>query len=90
MIHQLKCLEVHYQDVVNGRKKAELRKNDRDFSVGDILELSEVFINPMDSKRKHTISTGRVFMCVITHVLHGGEYGLEFDYVMLSIEPLNK
>ena len=39
--HKLKTLPQHFLPVVAGIKKAELRENDRDFKVGDILLLQE-------------------------------------------------
>lgn len=39
--HQLKILPEYFQAVIDGRKKAELRTNDRDFNVGDYLLLAE-------------------------------------------------
>ncbi|MDN0096007.1 DUF3850 domain-containing protein [Yersinia rohdei] len=39
--HQLKILPEYFQAVIDGRKKAELRTNDRDFAVGDYLLLAE-------------------------------------------------
>ncbi|HDL7100750.1 TPA: DUF3850 domain-containing protein [Yersinia enterocolitica] len=39
--HQLKILPEYFQAVIDGRKKAELRTNDRDFKVGDYLLLVE-------------------------------------------------
>lgn len=39
--HQLKTLPEFFDAVINGNKKAELRANDRDFSVGDYLLLTE-------------------------------------------------
>lgn len=39
--HQLKILPEYFQSVIDGRKKAELRTNDRDFKVGDYLLLVE-------------------------------------------------
>ncbi|HHX4812294.1 TPA: DUF3850 domain-containing protein [Yersinia enterocolitica] len=39
--HQLKILPEYFQAVIDGRKKTELRTNDRDFKVGDYLLLVE-------------------------------------------------
>lgn len=41
MTHSLKILPKYYDDVLNGRKKFEIRKNDRNFKVGDKLLLQE-------------------------------------------------
>ncbi|CNK20159.1 putative exported phage-related protein [Yersinia aldovae] len=39
--HQLKILPEYFQVVIEGKKKAELRTNDRDFAMGDYLLLAE-------------------------------------------------
>ena len=39
MIHELKCWPVFFDDIAAGAKKFEIRKNDRDFRVGDKLIL---------------------------------------------------
>lgn len=41
MRHELKILPEHFIPVLNGVKLAELRKNDRNYQVGDILFLCE-------------------------------------------------
>ena len=43
MIHSLKILPEHFYPVVSDLKRAELRKNDREFSEGDYLELKNIF-----------------------------------------------
>lgn len=41
--HELKLLDKYYQDVVVKRiKQFEIRKNDRDFQVGDIVSFTNV------------------------------------------------
>lgn len=40
--HELKLDIKYFDDVKSGKKNFEIRKNDRDFQVGDILELKKV------------------------------------------------
>lgn len=37
MVHELKIAPEYFKDVRTGLKKFEIRKNDRDFKVGDRL-----------------------------------------------------
>ena len=36
-LHELKIKDEYYEDIISGTKKAELRKNDRDYQVGDLI-----------------------------------------------------
>jgi hypothetical protein len=77
--HYLKTWPEHYKDIVSGKKKAELRFNDRDFKVGDLLSLMEY--NPETDQY-----TGSFVIVKVTHILEGGAFGLEKGFVMMSIE----
>lgn len=68
--HHLKTLPPYFQAVMAGLKTAELRKDDRDFQVGDILVLEE------------WDGVGRELTRVVTHIVRGGEW---LGYVMLSM-----
>lgn len=41
MVHELKILPEYFEKVVNGEKTFEIRKNDRNYKVGDTLVLKE-------------------------------------------------
>lgn len=49
-VHYLKTWKPFFQDVKSGMKQFEVRKNDRDYQVGDTLILNEVDQNT----EKHT------------------------------------
>lgn len=74
--HYLKTETEYYQAVEKGIKRFELRKNDRDFKIFDILYLEETI---------NGIYTGRKLPPIeIKCILHGGKYGLDKNYCILS------
>jgi hypothetical protein len=77
-IHPLKTWPRFYQAVADGSKTFEVRKNDRDFQVGDVLELKE-----WDHATERY--TGREMAKVVTYVLHGGAFGIDSDFCVLSL-----
>lgn len=79
MIHDLKILPQYFKEVVSGEKKFEIRKDDRNFSVGDIIDLREFDNNHY---------TGNIYSVKITYKFDGGSYGIEDGYCVLSIEPI--
>lgn len=78
-VHQLKIWTENFHEVKQGRKKAELRKADRDFSLGDFLQLCEWNGYRYD----------RVLLVKVTHILPvagfipGGD-----DWVVMSFTPI--
>ncbi len=87
--HELKLLTKYFKDVEIGLKTFELRKNDRDFQVGDTLILKEYY--PGDTEYKEGIYTPAHYTNnetdkKIVYILQGGQYGLEEGYVILGIQ----
>ena len=80
--HELKILPEYFDAVLDGRKTFEIRKNDRDFAVGDTLILKEW--NEM-----YRMPTGRQLRCEITYILKSNEetkeYGLMKGFCIMSI-----
>ena len=80
--HYLKIVSDYFDDVKLGYKKAELRKNDRDFRVGDFMVLQEI---SNDSVRHFVKYTGRTAVCKITHVLTDTQFGgLQDGFCIIS------
>lgn len=77
MTHKLKTLLPFYEEVLNGNKTFELRKDDRDYKVNDILRLREY---------DGTYYTGRTFICTVKYVLRDCEnFGLKKGFVIMGI-----
>ncbi|WP_054768714.1 DUF3850 domain-containing protein [Lysinibacillus parviboronicapiens] len=71
--HELKILPEYLESVVNGSKTFEIRKNDRNFSVGDTI-----FLNEFDGVK----TTGRWTERVITYIT---DYEQKEGYIVMGI-----
>jgi hypothetical protein len=78
MTHDLKTWPEFFRRVRSGQKNFEVRKNDRDFQVGDTLVLLEY--NPVSNRYE-----GNEIHKVISYVLHGGQFGIEQGYCVLGL-----
>lgn len=77
-IHELKILPEYYEAVKTGLKGFELRFDDRNFAVGDLLLLREYQAEQY---------TGRRQMVKITYILKGFE-GLKDGWAILNIAKM--
>jgi hypothetical protein len=78
MLHELKTWPQYFAGLACGRKTFELRKNDRDFSVGDELRLKE-WCPIMENY------TGREEIRFVSYVLTNCA-GLDSDYAVLGLD----
>lgn len=79
-IHALRIFPQYFKCVKNGTKTFEIRKNDRDFHKGDILQLYEY-------DKAKGLYTGRVCAVTVLYVLKNCD-GLSKDYCIMSIERI--
>lgn len=77
-VHKLKILPEYYKAQIEGNKNFEIRKNDRDYKVGDKLVLKEY-----DPKAKEF--TGQSFITEITFIT---DYQQKDGYVVLGTKDL--
>lgn len=42
MLHEKKCVEPYFTDILMGKKKFEIRKNDEDYLEGDYIILNQI------------------------------------------------
>lgn len=78
-VHVLKTWEEYFWEVVSQKKTFELRKNDRDFKVGD-----ELLLECYDGKKNKYLNASTKVK--VTYILEGGSFGLEKGYVILGIK----
>lgn len=75
---RLKTNTEQFQDIYSGLQRYELRRNDRDYQVGDQLILLE-----------HNQYTGeysdREIHCTVIHITYGGRLGLPKAYCVMGI-----
>ena len=64
-IHNIKCLSPYFKDVCAGIKTAEVRVDNRPYTVGDIMVLHEYHEDKL---------TGNTVRTRITHVLRDPQY----------------
>jgi Domain of unknown function (DUF3850) len=73
--HEVKIWSELFDAVVSGKKRAELRKNDRDYQDGDVLEMRE--FDPHVEQY-----TGRSVTVLVTHVQRIAELDATLKNVM--------
>lgn len=79
-LHKLKIKNEYYIEIISGKKTFELRKNDRDYKEGDLIEFSVLCDGDI-------IKSPYIYQ--ITYVLKNVEqYGLHKDYCILGIKKV--
>ncbi len=80
-VHELKTHKEYFEAVLFGRKRFEIRKDDRDFETGDELLLREW-------DKLNLVYTGRFLHRKVDYLLKGGDFGLADEYVVMSISQI--
>lgn len=91
-VHELKIKSTYFNEVANGVKTFELRKNDRDYQVGDLIH----FVNAKGEEIKwvydqsiNSLKNNSNNLYQITYILKDvPEYGLDKDYCILGIKKI--
>lgn len=79
-VHKIRIGASFFEDACSNSKSFELRKNDRDYKVGDILEMMEF---------EEGRNTGRMVQKLVTYMLE--DYtGLEDGYCIMATALVNK
>ncbi len=80
MTHRLKTWPIYFNLILRGKKKFEVRKNDRKFKVGDKLKLLEF-------RPKTSSYTGRIIEARIDYIT---SFGQPKGQVVMSITPYSQ
>lgn len=74
--HDLKTTQPYFDALKNGQKRFEIRKNDRDFQVGDYLHLQEY-----DAEKGYT---GKDLFFKVSYILYDDMF-LQDGYICMSL-----
>ena len=86
-LHELKIKHEYLIDVALGNKTFELRYNDRDYQVGDLIRFIDISVGYTNNDVEPSIYENTLYR--ITYVLKDVEkYGLDKDYCILGIKKL--
>ncbi len=77
-IHVLKTWPEFFEPLLSGKKTFEVRKNDRDFQVGDALSL-------LEWEPESRMFSGRKIYCDVSYILAGPAFGIEGGFVVLAL-----
>ena len=89
-LHELKILHKYLIEVDLGNKTFELRKNDRDYQVGDLIRFIDIREDDSTTKNQIEPNIDENTLYRITYILKDVEkYGLDKDYCILAIKKLN-
>ncbi len=80
-IHELKCHTEYFMKVVTSQKKFEIRKNDRNFEVGDVLHLKNY------DPKNETYLFGHC-LAEVDYIFEGQGFGVTSGYCVMSITVL--
>ena len=101
-LHELKIKEDYFNAILKGDKTFELRKNDKNYQVSDLIHFIKVSNQelwsgpvPLIDYETNKIATKAVYiddnaLYQITYILKDvPQYGLDKDYCILGIKKLN-
>lgn len=93
MTHELKTPPVYWDAVQRGEKNFDVRRDDRGFQKGDILELvrhngrhveiPDAYRDRLAHKADYTL------IREIAYILTGGQFGIEPGYVVMALKEVS-
>lgn len=89
MLHTLKLQRKYADRIIDGQKTFEVRLNDRDYQVGDLIIFNVIDSDNPDEPVTHKIND-KEYEITYVHTNYGMDRGnYKYDYVILGIKPIN-
>ena len=79
MVHELKTESGPYDAIAAGTKTFEFRRNDRDYRVGDVLQLRRY------DAETESYCPGAFLYRGVSYIVHGPAFGIPDGYCVMSI-----
>ena len=99
MLHNLKLQRKYADRIIDGQKTFEVRLNDRDYQVGDIIIFTTVENDSSEEPVTHKIND-KEYEITYVHTNYGMDMDYkedkdtrvcyEYDFVVLGIKPVKK
>lgn len=88
MEHKLKTDPAAFDDVVSGKKKFEIRLDDRGYQANDFLILRKTRFTGTEMKEGAPLEyVGPSLYFYVTYIMRGPIYGLADGWVIMTISP---
>ena len=90
-IHKLKTWEPYWNAIACGYKNFEVRRDDKGFQKGDVVELIRCDKTPYGTWEVKTDYHGKpahVITKQISYILTGGQFGIEPGYVVMALQDV--
>ena len=88
-LHELKIKHEYLVEVATGVKTFVLRKNDRNYQVGDLIHFVDIKDTKQNDKCDCDIYIDKNTLYKITYILKDvPQYGLDKDYCILAIKKM--
>lgn len=81
-VHELRTWPPFFEEVILRDKKFEVRKNDRDFQIGDVLVLREWQPDQTGDGGRYT---GRIAAARVTSILSGPILGIAEGWCVMGV-----
>lgn len=89
-LHELKIKHKYLIDIESGIKTFEIRKNDRDYQVGDLVHFIDLQDFTLNIYQPLIICNQNALYRIVYVLKDIPEYGLDIDYCIIGIKEIKE